>query len=291
MLQKKVIELRITGPLESADDMCIARRFLLAAGVPKADIVEAMTSKHRLCLWYPSLKQTAKKVRKYLIPVLSPSLKVTVRSLCASDWQTKWQQDFKPFYLAAGARVVPVWFRQKVPSTPDDIFIDPGMAFGTGLHPTTRAMAGFITSVKGEFKEFLDVGTGTGILSIIAARNGARTIWAVDISKDSITAARRNFRLNGCQCKHSSAVDFGRFSRRGSFDFVAANILTEPLIAWRDKLFARVRPGGYLAVSGIWHETEARFRRHFESREVIPVSEVKDDGWVAILYQRLASTV
>jgi ribosomal protein L11 methyltransferase len=287
MLQKKIIELRISGPLHPAGALRSARRFLRAAGVPAAEIVESVDAESRHCIWYPPLQETATKLKKYLAPVLPPSLTVTVRLLRAADWQTKWQKDFKPFYLTAGARVVPVWFRDKISAAPGDIVIDPGMAFGTGLHPTTRAMAGFIASVKGEFKEFLDVGTGTGILSIVAARNGARKIWAVDISPDSVTAARRNFRLNRCRCDHSDAIDFGRFSRRGSFDFVAANILVEPLIALRDKLFARVRPGGYLAVSGIWHETEARFRRHFESPGISLVSEVKEDGWVAILYRRL----
>jgi ribosomal protein L11 methyltransferase len=266
--------------------MIAARRFLRAAGVPAAEIVESVDEDSRHCLWYPHLKETALKLKKYLEPVLNPALRITVRTLRSADWQTKWQRYFKPFSLSPGARVIPVWCQKKTTARAGDIILDPGMAFGTGLHPTTRAMAGFIASRKGAFKEFLDVGTGTGILSIVAARNGARKIWAVDISADSITAARRNFRLNACRCDHSSAVDFGLFSRPGSFDFVAANILAEPLIAWRDKLVARVRPGGYLALSGIWHEAEARLRKRFESREFVAVSHVKKDGWVAILYQR-----
>jgi len=286
VLEKKTIELKITGPLQAANALRDARRFLRAAGVPAADIVESLDAKRRYILWYPAVKATADKVKKSLLPVVHPSLNITVRSLRSADWQTKWQKDFKPFYLTASARVVPLWFRNKIAPAPGDIVIDPGMAFGTGLHPTTHAMANFIASAKGACKEFLDVGTGTGILSIVAARNGAKKIWAVDISKDSVTAARRNFRLNRCRCDHAAAVDFEHFSRPGTFDFVAANVLVNPLIAWRDKLVARVRPGGYLAVSGIWHETAPHFRRHYGSADIIPVAEVKKDGWVAILYRR-----
>lgn len=288
-LEKQTVELRITGPLRPAGAIRAARRFLRAAGVPSAEIVECVDEKSRHCVWYPPLRETARRLRDHLVPVLPAPLTVAIHCLRTSAWQTKWQKDFKPFYLTERTRVVPVWFKTRVAATADDVLIDPGMAFGTGLHPTTSAIAGFIAGLKGTFSKFLDVGTGTGILSIVAARNGARTIWAVDVSPDSVKAARHNFRLNDCRCGYTAAVDFGAFDRPGRFDLVAANILAEPLVAWRDKLCARVLPGGHLAVSDIWHEAETRFRRRFESPAIAPVSVVKKDGWVAILYRRSQS--
>jgi len=159
--------------------------------------------------------------------------------------------------------------------------------FGTGTHPTTRFIAEFLESRQGTFKSILDIGTGTGILTMVADYYGADTLWALDISKKAVAVARRNFRLNNVTLDHLKAGDFKSFSSRKQFDFVLANIITDELIRMRKKIINTVLPGKYLAVSGISLVHFSEFRNRFESDELRCLRIRKKDGWTALLYKRI----
>ena len=167
-----------------------------------------------------------------------------------------------------------------------DIYIDTVFAFGSGLHATTRMMARFIALEKGKFSCFLDVGTGSGILSIIAHRYGARELYAIDIAKDAIKTARSNLRINQCRPACIKTLSFDEFHTEKQFDFIAANLFTEDLIRIKNKLIACLKPGKYLAVSGIYRDNYLSFRKRFSDQRLRCLRVLVQKNWYALLFTR-----
>jgi ribosomal protein L11 methylase PrmA len=112
-------------------------------------------------------------------------------------------------------------------------------------------------------------------------------VYALDIDPVSIKTAQNNCRINGCEFEYLKAVKFEDFRPRKQFDFVAANLLTEDLIRLQKKLIGTVAPGGCLAVSGIFHENYAFFRKHFASRALVCAAVARKKDWCAVLFRVL----
>ncbi len=175
----------------------------------------------------------------------------------ASDWNAKWREHFKPFALAEGVVIAPSWEKYEKKSDEIVIQLDPGMAFGTGLHETTRLCAegllGAISYRPLAHLSLLDVGTGSGILSILASKLGVKNITSVDNDPDALKIARKNMETNGCLSirllDQLDEVD-------GEFEIVVANILLTTLVDMRGALTSHVPPGGLLLVSGITLDQE-----------------------------------
>ncbi|MFH1830937.1 MAG: 50S ribosomal protein L11 methyltransferase [Pseudomonadota bacterium] len=175
----------------------------------------------------------------------------------AKDWNAKWREHFKPFPIAKGVVVVPSW--EKYVKKPDEVVIslDPGMAFGTGLHETTRLCAQALLSAINyrptTHLSLLDVGTGSGILSIIANKLNIQNLIAVDNDPDALRIARKNLEINGCS---GTTILDNLNEVSGNFDIVIANILLSTLIALKGALTTRVAQGGILILSGITLDQE-----------------------------------
>jgi ribosomal protein L11 methyltransferase len=241
------------------------------------------------------------------------NITLSFKNLKDKDWLTRWKDNFNPFNITENIRVVPFKFKGRAISRPGktNIFIDTDTIFGTGMHPTTRFMVEFIQKEEGRFKDFFDIGTGTGILAIIAHKFGAKKIWGIDIDKKAIPVAQENILANQGRFDYSSsprhigaskkfrskyadecyeelhlkAIDFKRFKVSDKFDFVAANLLTDDLIKMRDKIVSTVRPGKYLAVSGISVANWERFSRHFNQKPLSCLKVLRGEGWCAGLYK------
>ncbi|MFA5087397.1 MAG: 50S ribosomal protein L11 methyltransferase [Candidatus Omnitrophota bacterium] len=219
-----------------------------------------------------------------------PLKKVRMRIKCLKeeDWRDKWKRDFRPFLLTSTLRVIPSWCKD-IPSakSPEEkILIDTVTAFGTGKHETTRFMARLMERCRNSFESFLDIGTGTGILSVVAFKCGARKVWAVDIDPHCIEVADRNLRLNGHQCDRLEAGDVAAFNSRCQFDLVAANLITDDLLRLKNKILSLVRTGKYLAVSGISTGNYPFFRRKFRHKSFRCLKVERGKEWVAVLYQK-----
>jgi ribosomal protein L11 methyltransferase len=186
-------------------------------------------------------------------------------------------------------RIVPLWMKSKASVfSGTNIYIDAGLAFGTGLHPSTRLIAGFIDKERGRFSDFLDVGTGTGILSLIAKSCGAGTVWGFDLEQDAVDTAARNAAANRVSFDRLEAQDFTVQAVSAQFDFVAANILAPVLVRMQPVLIRHVRPEKYLAVSGIWKDEYKKFRKEFDSPALHCLSVRQEKGWYAVLYRKRA---
>ena len=257
-------------------------------GIKPHEIVEVNHAPQRCLSIYSSTLRKARTIKKDIAALGLNNISIGFKSLRKKDWQTRWQKEFRPFLLTDRIRVIPAWLRNKYSAKiSNQIYIDTALAFGTGLHATTRFMARFIARSQGKFLSFLDIGTGTGILALVAFKCGAKEITAVDMSRDAVKTAKRNFELNGCRPKNLNIIDFARATQRNIYDFVAANLITQDLMAMKKKLVAAVKPGQYLAVSGISLSNFEMFRKAFKPLPLRCLGIQKGEGWVAILYKKI----
>ena len=183
------------------------------------------------------------------------TLALSLQGVKEEDWAENWKQYYKPFRLGEHMVVKPTWESWDMQEGDLMIEIDPGMAFGTGTHETTAMCVGLIEKYY-QGGALLDVGTGSGILAIAAARLGAKEIVAVDIDPDAVRVARENVAHNGL----TGAIDVREgdllqgLSQR--FQFAVANILAPVICMLAAPLKAHLLPGGRFVCSGIIAEAE-----------------------------------
>jgi ribosomal protein L11 methyltransferase len=191
-----------------------------------------------------------------------PEMQIDVKGEQARDWLAEWKKSFQPFALARGHWVVPSWC--EAPSAAQHkIWIDPGMAFGTGTHETTQLVAAALVEILSpQTQSLLDVGTGTGILAILARQLGVKRIAATEIEPDARRVARENLQLNACDDVALDETQVQDLDEK--FDVVVANIIDGVLVRLQNELKARVKPGGWLVLSGIISEREKDFLSGFQ---------------------------
>ncbi|CAM2149623.1 ribosomal protein L11 methyltransferase [Pararobbsia alpina] len=170
----------------------------------------------------------------------------TVRDVANEDWVRLTQSQFDPIPIGKRIWVVPSW--HDAPD-PDALILelDPGLAFGTGSHPTTRLCMEWLEQTVHGGESVLDYGCGSGILAILAHKCGARRVVGVDIDPQAVDAARSNSERNHAVVDYALPDD----APDGQFDIVVANILSNPLKLMASMLSSRVRAGGQLALSGV----------------------------------------
>lgn len=175
-------------------------------------------------------------------------------------WEREWLKDFRPMQFGKRLWVCPGGFTVDA----DDavvVHLDPGLAFGTGTHPTTALCLEWLDGLDLAGRRVLDFGCGSGILSIAALLLGARTVTAVDIDPQAITATRQNARRNAVDLRLETTLDAGTLN--GEFDIVVANILAGPLARHADTICRRVAAGGAILLSGIQDDQIDDVRRAF----------------------------
>jgi ribosomal protein L11 methyltransferase len=170
----------------------------------------------------------------------------TVREVADQDWVRLTQSQFDPIPIGKRIWVVPSWHAAP---DPDALILelDPGLAFGTGSHPTTRLCMEWLEQSLAGGETVLDYGCGSGILAILAQKCGASRVVGVDIDPQAVESARLNSERNHARVEYSLPDD----TPDGQFDVVVANILSNPLKLMASMLSARVRAGGKLALSGV----------------------------------------
>lgn len=176
---------------------------------------------------------------------LEPAPAFTTDTLADDDWVRRTQAQFTP--LAIGR----LWIGASWHAVPAEakavLRLDPGLAFGTGSHPTTRLMLEYLEREVHGGESVLDYGCGSGILAVAAAKLGARRIAAVDLDEQAVAATRENAECNGVAIAASRPDGLSP----GHYDLVLANILAQPLIVLAPLLASRTAPGGRLALAGL----------------------------------------
>lgn len=205
---------------------------------------------------------------------------ITLTYVEEDDWANAWKAFYKPIRVGERLVVTPPWESPDLQANDIPIIMDPGMAFGTGSHPTTRlCLASLETYVKPGMA-VADIGTGSGILSIAAAKLGASTVKANDIDTLAVGIAQKNVRENGVN------VEVGVDLPQGVFDVVVANILADVIIGLSDELDARLAPTGTLIVSGIIDTREADVSAALQARGLSLVEVRRESEWVAIIVRK-----
>lgn len=209
-----------------------------------------------------------------------PKLITHDSSIPHQDWLLEWKKDFKPFCLIEPYWVVPTWL--SVPSHVSKILrIDPGMAFGTGEHETTQLAAGMLCQVK-EKSSVLDVGTGTGILALLASLEGAERVTAIDIDSEAYRVAQENFILNKMPKINLILGPLTFINEK--FDLIVANIIESTLIYLKLELIHLMKPKGKLILSGILFENRIQFINSFLLNTDLKLEQEKVSGeWCSFL--------
>lgn len=236
---------------------------------------------------------------------LAPEIRFSMTLENHRDWLEEWKKGFVPFLFAAPFWIVPKWCEvpKEVAATPKNVLLmDPGMAFGTGTHETTKLAAGLIVEwmnregaglrARDGGARVLDVGTGTGVLALITERMGAFSAVGLDIDPEARRTARENLELNKALATKIDDRDISDVARacRSSGDFydlVIANIIDGVLLVLAEDLAATVKPGGTLVLSGILTDRENEFHRDFHAKTgLVEKKRVRMNEWCASVWHK-----
>ena len=220
-----------------------------------------------------------------------PEATVTAEEVENKNWAAAWRDFFTPVLVGETFEILPPWLAEYADPDKATIIIDPGMAFGTGHHPTTamclRVAARLIED--GRLRpglRFLDLGTGSGVLGIGCALKGLAGV-GLDIDPQAVDCAEENIEFNRVEGRFSVAVGSIEAAGTERFDLVMANILAEPLMELADEIIVRVAPGGCLILSGILAIQADRVAEAYMARG-LPRPERLDDGeWSALWWTEL----
>ncbi|NJA89587.1 50S ribosomal protein L11 methyltransferase [Rhodocyclus tenuis] len=198
------------------------------------------------------------------------------------DWVRLTQAQFEPIRVSERLWIVPSWHEAPDPEA-IVLVLDPGMAFGTGSHPTTRLCLEWLEREVRPGDSLLDYGCGSGILAIAAARLGATSVSGIDIDPQALIAARDNAEANHVTATFIEAAE--PLTTPAGYDIVVANILANPLRALAPALVGHVRPGGHLALSGILSEQADELIACYAPWISLDVADTRD-GWVCLAGRR-----
>jgi ribosomal protein L11 methyltransferase len=199
-----------------------------------------------------------------------------VRTVEDQDWVRLTQKQFDPIQVTDRIRITPSWSDVGVPSDVE-IVLDPGLAFGTGSHPTTRLCLQWLDQASVSERIVVDYGCGSGILGIVAKKLGSKGVFCVDIDENALIATEYNAQRNGVDVNIQSANDEFKVSA----DVLVANILSAPLKVLAAAFASIVRPGGRIALSGILVEQEDELCEVYQKQfDMKPFDRL--EGWVCL---------
>lgn len=201
------------------------------------------------------------------------------------DWEEAWKTFYKPIRVSPNVIITPSW--ENVERETDDVVVelDPGMAFGTGAHATTILCLQVLERIVNEGDSVIDVGTGSGVLSIAAAKFGAASVFAYDLDELAVNVAKENVAINQEEDKVTVKRSdlFSETAVKG--DIIVANLLADIIIRMAPDVKAHLTPGGYLLVSGIIANKKDDVCQALENEGFRVAETLEQDDWVAIVLQ------
>lgn len=259
-------------------------------------ILNADRSRAAVSVFISTMKSPAESEMyiKNRLEQLGVDFEIIHEGVCEEDWADSWKQYYKPIKTGKRLVIVPVW-EDYTPSAEEIIVLmDPGMAFGTGTHETTRLCAGFVEKYTTEYKEkngvcrVLDVGCGSGILAIAASKVGADSCFACDIDPVAVRVAVENTELNDTPNVKCAVSDLLRQAERvdGGYNVIVANIVADIIIRLAPDVGGYLAEDGVFIVSGIIEERASEVTDVLNANGYVVVEDRRENGWYAAAVKR-----
>lgn len=275
-----------------------------ATGIEIRDTSASNSPSVTLISYFPAddlIGERIRDLREFLGSLIQAGIdtqpaKVTLRSIEEDNWSEQWRSAFPPQKIGKRLVIAPTW--DDIVPEPSEVLIrlDPGMAFGTGQHPTTQLALELLEAAIKEGEVVADIGTGSGILAIAAAKLGAKRVDAVDLDATTIPIARSNIQLNRAESIIRLHQGNGLNAlERQKYPLIVANILTKVLLPMIPRCPQFLEPAGRLILSGILANEAAQIDAQLEANgfRVVEVRQLKEsheliqngENWVGILAQ------
>lgn len=244
--------------------------------------------------YYPetaNLEMIRQEVKERLVQLRDFGLEIgetqlTTQQLAEEDWADNWKKYFEPARITHDLTIVPSWTDYEVTTGEKIIKLDPGMAFGTGTHPTTKMSLFALEQVLRGGETVLDVGTGSGVLSIASSLLGAKEIFAYDLDDVAVRVAQENIVLNaGTENIHVAAGDLLKGIDIEA-DVIVANILADILVNLTDDAYRLLKDEGYLIMSGIISEKWNLVRESAEAAGFFLETHMIQGEWNACVFKK-----
>lgn len=200
------------------------------------------------------------------------------------DWANSWKQYYKPIRIGERIVIVPEWEEYESADNEVIIRMDPGMAFGTGTHETTRLCAELIERYMIPDSHVLDIGTGSGILAVTASKLGADTVFACDIDPAAIKVARENITLNNVTNVTCEVSDLLK-NVNGIYDFISANIVADIIIRMAPDVGKYLKMNGIIITSGIINTQAEEVRNVMKSYGFTVIDTIEENDWIAFAFR------
>lgn len=241
------------------------------------------------------VKQRVEELREYDIDPGQPVY--SIREVDEDDWANNWKQYFKPLKVSDRLTIKPTWEEYTPQSAQEQIIeLDPGMAFGTGTHPTTSLCLRTLEGVIQSGDEVIDVGTGSGILAIGACKLGASRVLALDLDPVAVSSATENTRLNGLedriQVVESDLLSVLKqgvdtpISVKLPVRVVVANILAEIILLFIEDVYEALESGGIYIASGIYKNKEQAVQDALLAAGFEITQTAREEDWVAFVARK-----
>ncbi len=250
---------------------------------------EEMTMVHVYFPYSCNVRKVAGELSTYITSLGSPTPLQTIESVEVTDfgWAEKWKEYFTSQRVGKNIVVVPSWENYEGTREEIVLVIDPGQAFGTGSHETTRLCMELLQEAWKEItpKRCLDIGCGTGILGILMAKLGATRVTALDIEPKAVEISTKNALINRVEKSvFPSTTSIEKLT--GPFDLITANILPEPIVEMKEEICRLLPPGGRTILSGILNEKRKWVLAEF-GEGGLHLLDVREEGmWSALILAR-----
>jgi len=252
------------------------------------ELLNADKTKAAVSLYVPEVKNYNEYVLfiKERFATLDVPYEYELIGIDEEDWANSWKQYYKPVRIGENIVIVPEWEEYNAGDNEIIIRMDPGMAFGTGTHETTRLCVLLLERYLSAGSYVLDVGTGSGILAVTAMKLGAKSVFACDIDPTAIKVARENVILNGFSeitCEVSDLLK----NVSGVYDLISANIVADIIIRMAPDVGKYLKTGGIVITSGIINTQAEEVRSVMESYGFAVIDTVTENDWVAYTFKKV----
>ena len=303
--KEKWLEITLSAPFELCDALSNFMEELGTQGVFQEEPEEngfndtgATDAAEEIKAYLPLDRETDKKIdllNNYIrnLSDLFPDLETpsfTRKKIADPDWGELWKKYFKPLKIGRNIIIKPTWERYTPTSRDIVIDIDPGMAFGTGHHPSTRLCIIAIEDIALKNRTFekwnvLDIGTGTGILAICAAKMGAGSVAAVDLDPKAVEIAGINVSINGVE-GNVDIINRDASMCEGNFELIIGNLTAATLMKLQPSIISMMKPDGYLVASGIIDRDAKNVEKLFRAEGIMLHDIKSEEEWVCYVFKK-----